>query len=133
MGCKFIQPVRRRVCVHAVKWCQLCLTLCDLMFIACQVLCQWDSPGKNTRVCFRVLLQEILLTQGSNPSLLPWQTSLPLAPPGGPIRWCIPSIMCSVQFSSVAHSLQPHGLQHTRPPCPSPTPGACSNSCPSSW
>ena len=25
-----------------------------------------------------------------------------------------------------------HGLQHTRPPCPSPTPRACSNSCPSS-
>ena len=30
-------------------------------------------------------------------------------------------------------SLQPHGLQHTRPPCPSPTPRACSNSGPSSW
>ena len=31
-------------------------------------------------------------------------------------------------------SLWPHGLQHTRPPCPSPTPGACSNSCPlSQW
>ena len=28
-------------------------------------------------------------------------------------------------------SLQPHGLQHTRPPCPSPTPGIYSNSCPS--
>ena len=34
-------------------------------------------------------------------------------------------------FSSVQHSLQPHGLQHARPPCPSPTPGAYSNSCPS--
>ena len=39
----------------------------------------------------------------------------------------------SVQFSSVAQSLQPHRLQHMRLPCPSPTPGACSNSCPSSW
>ena len=29
----------------------------------------------------------------------------------------------------VSNSLRPHGLQHTRPPCPSPTPGACSNSC----
>ena len=30
--------------------------------------------------------------------------------------------------------LWPHGLQHTRPPCPSPTPRACSNSCPlSQW
>ena len=28
--------------------------------------------------------------------------------------------------------LQPHGLQHARPPCPSPTPRACSNSRPSS-
>ena len=33
----------------------------------------------------------------------------------------------SVQFSHsvVSDSLRPHGLQHTRPPCPSPTPGAC--------
>ena len=40
----------------------------------------------------------------------------------------------SVQFSPsvVSDALQPHGLQHTRPPCPSPTPGACSDSCPSS-
>src|SRR5574340_662962 len=40
--------------------------------------------------------------------------------------------MCSsVQFShsAVSDSLQPHGLQHTRLPCPSPTPRACSNSC----
>ena len=39
------------------------------------------------------------------------------------------------QFSSVAQScptLQPHGLQHTKLPCPSPTPRACSNSWPSS-
>ena len=34
--------------------------------------------------------------------------------------------------SVVSTSLQPHELQHARPPCPSPTPGACSNSCPSS-
>ena len=38
------------------------------------------------------------------------------------------------QFSClvVSDSLQPHGLQHVRLPCPSPTPGAYSNSCPSS-
>ena len=34
-----------------------------------------------------------------------------------------------VQFS---HSLWPHGLQHVRLPCPSPTPRACSDSWPSS-
>ena len=40
----------------------------------------------------------------------------------------------SVQFghSVVSDSLQPHESQHTRPPCPSPTPGVHSNSCPSS-
>ena len=40
----------------------------------------------------------------------------------------------SVQFSHsvVSDSLQPHELQHARPPCPSPTPGVHSNSCPSS-
>ena len=42
----------------------------------------------------------------------------------------------SVQFSCsvVSSSLRPHGLQHSRLPCPSPTPGAYSNSCPlSQW
>ena len=33
----------------------------------------------------------------------------------------------------MSDSLRPHGLQHARLPCPSPTPRACSNSCPSSW
>ena len=34
----------------------------------------------------------------------------------------------------MSSSLQPHGLQHTRPPCPSPTPPAGPNSCPpSQW
>ena len=32
----------------------------------------------------------------------------------------------------MSDSLRPHGLQHARLPCPSPTPGACSNSCASS-
>ena len=33
----------------------------------------------------------------------------------------------------MSNSLQPHGLQHARPPCPSPTPGVYSNSCSLSW
>ena len=42
--------------------------------------------------------------------------------------------ICLVQFSYsvVSNSLRPHESQHTRPPCPSPTPGVYSNSCPSS-
>ena len=46
------------------------------------------------------------------------------------------SSKASVRFSRsvVSDSLQPHGLQHIRLPCPTPTPGACSNSCPlSQW
>ena len=41
----------------------------------------------------------------------------------------------SVQFSCsvVSDSLPPHGLQHTRSPCPSPTPRVYPNSCPLSW
>ena len=44
-------------------------------------------------------------------------------------------LVTSVQFSSVhsltrVHSLRPHGPQHTRPPCPSPTPGVYSNTSP---
>ena len=41
----------------------------------------------------------------------------------------------SVQFSHsvMSNSLQPHRLQHTRLPCPSPAPGSCSDSCPLSW
>ena len=42
----------------------------------------------------------------------------------------------SVQFSRsvMSDSLQPHELQHSRPPCPSPTPGVHPNACPlSQW
>ena len=44
-------------------------------------------------------------------------------------------IFSSVQFSRsvMSDSLQLHELQHARPPCPSPTPGAYPNSCPLSW
>ena len=46
---------------------------------------------------------------------------------------CLP--ISSVQFSRslVSDSLWSHGPQHARLPCSSPTPRACSNSCPSSW
>ena len=50
--------------------------------------------------------------------------------------WCLKNILPSVQFSCsvVSSSLRPHGLQHARLPCLSPTPRAYSNSCPlSRW
>ena len=45
------------------------------------------------------------------------------------------SSLSSVQFScsDVSDSLWPHELEHIRLPCPSTTPGAYSNLCPSSW
>ena len=53
-------------------------------------------------------------------------------------NWAIREVLhgTSVQFSCsvMCYSLQPHGVQHTRPPCPSPTPGIYPNSCPlSQW
>ena len=61
------------------------------------------------------------------------------------LNWCnivkfyvynvVNSIYVHYQFSSVTQSsptLWPHGSQHTRPPCPSPTPGVHSDSRPSS-
>ena len=59
----------------------------------------------------------------------PWKADLLMQP------WDPGFSLSSVQFSSVAQlclTLRPHGLHHTRLPCPSPTPGAFSNSCPSS-
>ena len=50
------------------------------------------------------------------------------------LKWNL--FACSVQFSCsvVSDSLQSHGLQHARPPCPWPTARVYSNSCPlSQW
>ena len=54
---------------------------------------------------------------------------------GGKSRYKVTSrslLNQSVQFSHsvFSESLRSHGLQHARPPCPSPTPGVYSNSCP---
>ena len=57
---------------------------------------------------------------------VPWKTQF--------LFYCTWVIFSSVQFShsAVSDSLQPHGLQHIKLPCPSPTTGVYSNSCPSS-
>ena len=46
---------------------------------------------------------------------------------------CIHLSLVQFSCSVVSDSLWPHGLQHARPPCPSPTPGVYPNSCPLSW
>ena len=45
--------------------------------------------------------------------------------------WTKKKLQVHFSCSVVSNSLWPHGLQHARLPCPSPTPGAWSNSCPS--
>ena len=47
--------------------------------------------------------------------------------------WLVKGLLLLFSCSVVSDSLWPYGLQHTRLPCPSPSPGACSNSCPLSW
>ena len=81
-----------RLCAKSL---QLCLTLCDPMDCSPPGSCvHGDSPSKNIEVGCQALLQGIFPTQGSNPRLLcllHWQAhSLPLVPPGNPIR-CEPS------------------------------------------
>ena len=44
-------------------------------------------------------------------------------------KWLVLTLLL-FSHSVMSNSLQPHGMQHTRLPCPSPTPRACSNSCP---
>ena len=52
--------------------------------------------------------------------------------PQGP--WAFSPSLVQFSHSVVSNSLRPHGLQHARPPCPSPTPGAYPYSCPlSQW
>ena len=51
------------------------------------------------------------------------------------LKFTVGRLDLSVQFSCsvVSNSLRSHGLQHAWLPCLSPTPGACSNSCPLRW
>ena len=91
---------------------------------ACRLLCPRDSPGKNTERSCHALLQGIFPTQGLNSHLL----HLPSPTLAGEFfmnstTWEV-HMSLSVQFShsDESDSLQPHGLQHARPPCPSPTP-----------
>ena len=75
--------------------CQITLVISDSVSqtpwsTAQQAPLSWNIPVQNTGVCCHALLQGIFLTQGRNPCLLSflhWQVgSLPLVPPGKPVR-----------------------------------------------
>ena len=122
----------------------------------------WDSPGKNTGVgchfllqCMKVkseseVAQSCLTLSHSKDYSLPgssihgfsrqeYWTGVPLPSPDSALEinkygLCSLWIFSSAQFSHsvMSDSLQPYELQHSRPPCPSPTPRVHSNLCPSS-
>ena len=52
------------------KSLQLCQSLLSFGLLPTTLLCPWDSPGKNTEGGCQAHLQEIFLTQGSNPCLV---------------------------------------------------------------
>ena len=89
-------------------------------------------------VCIYIYLS---LSHSKFPDLSPWYLllSADLGSPSKILRvigntdLTIHRSYCQFSCSVVSDSLQPHGQQHTRLPHPSPTPGACSNSCASSW
>ena len=93
----------------------------------------WDSPGKNTGVgchfqCMKVKSESEVAQLCSTLS-----DSMDCSPPGSSIHGifqatvlelgchCLLQLSCSV----MSNSLQPHGLQHARLPCPLPSSGAC--------
>ena len=84
-----------------------------------------QGKPKNTGLGSLALLQQISPTR--NQTGVPWIA--------GRFFTNEHMLFSSVQFSHsvMSDSLWPHGLQHARPPFPSPTPRAYSNSCPLSW
>ena len=102
-------------------------------------------PGKKT--CISVFQIKTLSLRGvkkhSQGRKATWSSRMPLRsvrlwilysfPTWFVWKWRSSQSLSISQFSSVmSDSLWPHELQHARPPCPSPTPGVYSNSCPSS-
>ena len=105
--------------------------------VACQAPLFMGFSRQEYRVGCCSFLQGLFLTQGSNSGLPHCRQILYCLSHQGSLNVCVKvpkGWISSVQFSCsvVSDSLQPQGLQHARPPCPSPTPGAYSNSCPSS-
>ena len=127
---KTVFPILCSLAFLCAKSLQLCQTLCDPMDWA------YQAP-----LSMRFSRQE-------NWSALPFPSPGDLPDPGirtaSPVSPVLASGFfttsatwkaLSVQFSRsvVSNSLQPHGLQHARIPCPSSTPRVCSNTCLSSW
>ena len=93
-----------------------------------------EKSGRNRdraslRWCGHFGRKAVIAAKAMSPAVL---QSLVVLSDQGPLHSVVH--ITSVQFSCsvTSKSLRPHGLQHARLSCPSPTPRACSNSCPSS-
>ena len=122
----------RKFASDTIIWVLLCWvthswpTLCNPM--------DCNPPGSSVHGIFQARMLEqvtILSARGSSCLLYQQMDSLTTAPLGKPFL-ILQVIFQSLQFSwsVISNYLQPHGLQHTRPLCPSPTPRVYSNSCP---
>ena len=90
----------------------------------------WNSPDQNTGMGSCSLLQGIFRTQVSRIAA----GSLPAKPPSCEMPGWVAHSSVHFSRSVVSDSFPPHGLQHPRLPCPSPTLRVYPNSCPlSRW
>ena len=109
-----------KVNVHAFNVVpEVSLQLSSFLFILYPIFC--------SEAVISTILSSMSFTHASASVILLWIPVSVLF-----ISLCLFFSSCSVQFSCsvVSDSLQPHGLQNARLPCPLPTPGTCSNSCP---
>ena len=116
-----------------------CLAYCSNGLSSCSVLPKTWKPRKTKLAHLKLLLcsNNSLLTQTWNQRSYRFWLQLPLGPD-------LPLFLCSLATghtvclqcsgSVVSNSLQPHGRQHARPPCPQAAPEVHPNSCPlSQW
>ena len=140
--------------LHYTKWkkwsesemvvAQLCLTLCDPM--DCSLLGSSVYGISQARILEWVFIHfsrgsfrsrdQTQVSCSAGGFFIVWATKKAKWVTKGQIVYDLTLMksFSSVQFSCsvMSDSLWSHGLQYARLPCPSPTPGACSNSCPSS-
>ena len=93
-----------------------------------EVILSWNQLWKSKAKRQREAGSEPVNTQprGTRNIWVQWKVSLCVLP--------VLSTKLLFSCSVMSNSLQPHGLQHARLPCPSPSPGVCSNLCPlSQW
>ena len=91
------------------------------------------EPPRKPNSIFELFLHIVKpLLGGESYGMLPTSTQSPRAAgPEGCRCWLLFLVVQSL--SCLSDSLRPRGQQHTRLPCPSLSPGVCSNSCPLSW